>query len=123
MLGLTPNRVAAISSVAADAGAAVTVLTGTLPTNLQTTAVLVAALLAKSGVVLKFLQGSQNWDAIAAGVATRVSLVPDQPPAAPVTLEAPNQPEQTYNGTAPDDPWPTVDPVYAPPVAGHPDQS
>lgn len=97
MLGLTPNRVAAISSVAADAGAAVVALTGTLPHNYQTTAVLVAALLAKSGVVLKYLQGSQNWDQIQADLAAKVSEV--------------------------NDPWPTVDPTYAPATAGAPSVS
>lgn len=125
MLGLTPNRVAAISSVAADAGAAVVALTGTLPTNLQTTAVLVAACLAKTGVVLKFLQGSQNWDAIQARAAVLVNNIPAPQVAEPVAVNqvpvtlAP--PEQPVYGAAPNDTWPQVDPTYNPQVAGAPD--
>src|SRR5581483_5888391 len=95
MLGLTPNRVAAISSVAADAGAAVVALTGTLPPGWQPTAVLAAACLAKSGVVLKFLQCSQNWDTLQTQAAVALNRVPGGAPVAEIPATLPDSEQDT----------------------------
>lgn len=86
MLGLTPNRVAAIGSVAADLSAVALVVTNNLPHNYQATGVLAAALLAKAGVVVKYLDGAQNIDTLEHDAA--LYLNHSQQPA--VTSEVPS---------------------------------
>jgi hypothetical protein len=63
---LPANRVAAIATWLAALGALILAVEGTLPTGWENAALAVAALLTKAATALKFMTGSQKYDALTA---------------------------------------------------------
>ena len=63
---ITPNRVASVLGSVAGLGVAVYGIVGSLPEKWQPPVLIIGGLAAHAGVVIKYLQGCQNWDQILA---------------------------------------------------------
>jgi len=83
---LSANRVAAIATWLAAAGAAVAAAVGALPHNWQASAVVIAALLAKAATAWKYLEGAQRSEALHA--TTPAPAPADSAPAAAAPVAA-----------------------------------